>query len=307
MDADNYIDKFNRISAPAARKIIEQKQNPTIVNFETRTLCNSTCSFCPVSIQNEVRDDTSMTTDIFEKICDDLRQKDFSGILSFQLNNEPLIDKNLLLFLEIAKKQLPACRKKITTNGLTLTLDKAVELVESGVTILLVDNYSDSAEQYSRLQLVDRTLSEKYPDVLVKIQYDRSVDENLNTRGGRTKTQEKFESSQKSTMSEIGSGLDFQNDKIDYPCYRPFSSLTITTDGSVGLCCYDVYFELKIGNVFDDNVVDTWHNSKAGLVRRELIKGNRRVSDVCSKCTAEYLNDFELKKMGLSILERERN
>ena len=301
-----YIDNFRTKSAPEARRVVVQRLNPTVVNFETRTLCNSTCSFCPVSIQNETRQDESMSGSLFEKVCKDLAEKSFSGILSFQLNNEPLIDKNLLKHIETAQTLLPECRKKITTNGIKLTLDFAKNLVDQGISILLVDNYSDSREQKLRLMNIEDELRREYPDLLVKIQYDRSINENLNTRGGRKKVVESYAHPKQATMGNIETSLEDANDKINYPCYRPFSSLTVTSDGSIGLCCYDVYFELNIGNAYGGNVIDTWHNAVADKIRNELLNGNRSFSAVCGSCNAEYLNDFDLKKMGLAKLERER-
>jgi len=296
MNKSEYLKIFSESSLPVANKIIEEKLNPSLVNFETRTLCNSRCSFCPVSIQNEIREDTSMPLSLVKKVSKDLKAKNFKGILGFQLNNEPLIDKNIFDIIKITKDYLPDCRRKIITNGIKLTQDTAVRLIESGINIILVDNYSDKKRDEDRLRSIENFIKNKFPSVKIKIQYERFLTEVKNNRGGRIREDE-------NKMSEIRDASLIKNPKADYPCYRPFSSLVITTDGTIGVCCYDVYFELNIGNVNEGNVVDIWHNEKNNYIRENLKKGNRDFINVCKMCNAEFVNDFQVKKGGLSDYE----
>lgn len=301
MNKKEYFKTFNDISLPMANKIIEEKLNPTLVNFETRTLCNSRCAFCPVSIQNEIREDTSMPLILVEKVSKDLKEKNFDGILGFQLNNEPLIDKNIFDIIKITKDYLPDCRRKIITNGIKLTQDSAVRLIESGINIILVDNYSDKKSDEDRLRSIEEFIKNKFPSIAIKIQYERFLTEIKNNRGGRAREDE-------NNMTEVTDAELIDNPKADYPCYRPFSSLVITTDGTIGVCCYDVYFELNIGNANEsNNVIDIWHNERANYIRENLKKGNRDFIDVCKMCDAEFVNDFQVKKGGLSNYELEHD
>ena len=84
MNKSEYLKIFSESSLPMANKIIEEKLNPSLVNFETRTLCNSRCSFCPVSIQNEIREALIFNKKLFMKnfiIPNKLKLPSFRNIL----------------------------------------------------------------------------------------------------------------------------------------------------------------------------------------------------------------------------------
>ena len=188
--------KFYQVSLQEALTIILEKKHPTVVNFETRTKCNSNCSFCPASIQNEIREDTSMSLDIFEKVIHDLKEKGYKNILSFQLNNEPLLDNRIIEIIDYANNELPETRKKIVTNGMLLTLENAEKLVQSGINLMVVDNYLNTTKQTERLKKIDRYMRNTHPDIHFGVQYERNLNEIKSNRGGRVRKG-------KYTMSDI--------------------------------------------------------------------------------------------------------
>ena len=55
------------------------------ISFELRSRCNSTCSFCAASIQNEIRPDRYLPKDTFFKVI--------SGMLDFLLEKELVLMK----------------------------------------------------------------------------------------------------------------------------------------------------------------------------------------------------------------------
>ena len=177
-----------------------------------------------------------------------------------------------------------------------LTLEKVKEFAHSGINVIVVDNYLQTTKQTERLKKIERYMRSTYPDIHFVVQFDRNLNEIKLNRGGRVKND-------KYTMSDIIQ-KDAQLDN-NYPCFRPFSSLTTTTDGRIGMCCYDVYFDLCIGNVEDRNVLDTYHNDKATKIRLELLRCNRSFAKCCDWCDTFYLHDFELRKEGLSKREME--
>lgn len=286
--------KFYEVSLCEALTLILEKKHPTVVNFETRTKCNSFCEFCPAAVQNEIREDTQMPVEIFEKVVQDLSAREYKNILCFQLNNEPLLDDRIVDFIAYANKELPEARKKIVTNGTFLTLEKAKALVQSGISLMVVDNYSPNTKYTEALKEIEAYIKDTHPNVNLSVQYNRNLKEIKSNRGGRARTDTH-------KMSDIIQ--EKANLKNNYPCYRPFSSLTTTTDGRIGLCCYDVYFDLCIGNIKDGNVLDTYHNEKATKIRLELLRANRSFVKCCDFCDVFYCNDFQLRKDGLSNKE----
>ena len=77
-----------------------------VVSFELRTKCNGKCGFCPVNVFSDPRKDQTMSIDLFEQVVDDLAEMKFTGRIAFFNNNEPLIVKNLVSYVRIAKQKL---------------------------------------------------------------------------------------------------------------------------------------------------------------------------------------------------------
>jgi radical SAM protein with 4Fe4S-binding SPASM domain len=67
-------------------------------------------------------------------------------------------------------------------------------------------------------------------------------------------------------------------------CHWPFTSMFITTNGNVSLCCNDFLFEEVMGNVHRQQLMDIWHGEKYNYVRRQLSIGNRSFSHLCKVC-----------------------
>src|SRR3989338_1238815 len=131
------------------------------VFFEVRTRCNSSCSFCAASIQNEIRNDKSMPLDFYQKVIEQLRLLDYQGRIAYHVNNDPLLFRPLPDFVNIARENLPHAWIQILTNGKALTLGKAHALLKAGINELSVNVYEDDLQ--SPLQI---------PRVLIEIQND---------------------------------------------------------------------------------------------------------------------------------------
>jgi MoaA/NifB/PqqE/SkfB family radical SAM enzyme len=62
-----------------------------------------------------------MPEEYFKKCIDELAEYCYKGIVGLWINNEPLLDKRIVKFVEYAAKRLPEADVKIITNGLLLT------------------------------------------------------------------------------------------------------------------------------------------------------------------------------------------
>ena len=60
---------------------------------------------------------------------------------------------------------MPHCRKKIVTNGTKLNRDVAVRLIQAGINIILVDNFSDSKSLFDRLKSDEELIKQEFPNV----------------------------------------------------------------------------------------------------------------------------------------------
>ena len=71
------------------------------VHIETRTRCNSLCTFCAANTKSEIRDDLSMQRETYKKIIDglaefDYRNREYCGNLIISSYVKARIQSNLL-------------------------------------------------------------------------------------------------------------------------------------------------------------------------------------------------------------------
>src|SRR3990170_4553232 len=89
-----------------------------VVEFEIRSRCNSSCSFCAASVQFDTRPDTLIPGETFKKVIDELSEIEYTGRIAFHVNNEPLLDKRLPEFVRYARQKCPKAHIHIMTNGI---------------------------------------------------------------------------------------------------------------------------------------------------------------------------------------------
>ena len=241
--------------------------------LELRSRCNSTCSFCPVSIGNDIRDDITMDFKLYKNIINQLKEINYRGRINFYNNSEPLITKNLFEYLEYATKTIKNGNEfRVMTNGISLNKSKSENLVKSGINSIIVNLYLDDLtkdfpEKVMYLkELVDANNIEKNTKISLNI-YKRLITEVLCNKSG-----------------------DAPNKHEAYPmyfrgfCIQPFTRLVIDPNGVIGLCCMDAFVKKSFGNLNDSKLIDIWEGSKLNHYRNELLQGNRSKLDVCSNC-----------------------
>ena len=116
------------------------------IEIETRTRCNSACSFCGASVLADKRPDLRMPDEMFDKIISELRDIKFKGSIHFFINNEPLLDPRLADMVRKAKTEVPSAKTEVQTNGLKLNVKNGRELLSAGLDVLYINNYSDEGK-----------------------------------------------------------------------------------------------------------------------------------------------------------------
>lgn len=93
---------------------------PRTISIETQVNCNAKCGFCPYPYSP--RQGQEMETDLVYKILEDLSAipHDHKFNLTFSRINEPLLDKRLRDFHEVAAKKMPSARMRFWSNGTML-------------------------------------------------------------------------------------------------------------------------------------------------------------------------------------------
>ncbi len=253
------------------------------VFFEVITKCNSRCSFCAASKQNEKREPLAMPFATYSKVVDELVDLGFTGRVAYHVNNEPLLFPELASFIAYAREKLPAARKQVMTNGMLLTAKRGAELIESGVDEIHVDFYRERGDQplYPGVrEFMEQTIPSFFPNrengkfvsadgtrrFSFKIEY-RFLKEVISSRGG-TSPNKRTE----------------RREEVRGFCVFPWTQFNVTASGVVNKCCADLYFSDVMGNVNEESVLEIWHGERLTRVRERLLRGERAVLPNCREC-----------------------
>ena len=104
---------------------------PSEVEISESGICNRKCHFCPRSDPDYDHRKEFIKFTLFKKLCDELKELNFSGLFIFSGFVEPLLDKNIYKLISYAKQVLPKARIEIITNGDVLNLKRLKKLYDS--------------------------------------------------------------------------------------------------------------------------------------------------------------------------------
>ena len=225
------------------------------VSFEISVYCNRKCWYCP-NKDNETPKEF-MYWDIFTHAVEELKGLKFSGIIHYNLYNEPLFDDRLENFVIYTKKHLPKTTRILLTNGDILNEKNAKKLIDAGINKIVVTVHDKNPERnLERLKPVKKLLKDK-------IHIQTSYDLYLSNKAGLV-------------------NVDNEKKKANYKICPLIKSLVITKNGDIILCCNDYYRKYIMGNIVKNNILDIW-NSYSNI-RVELLKYNKVNLDICKKC-----------------------
>lgn len=235
----------------------------TALDIEINSRCNLACSYCPVSMYD--RGDQYMPEALFRKIIDDVASFPFpyEGRISPHFYNDPLTDDRLPRLMAYARERLPKSEIIIHTNGIALTQQMFRELVEAGITGLLITRHM----RYFPKPVIDLLSSE--PDAKRYITLQRLDNVGIFERGGEKPVH---------TKRTTGS------------CYYVSDEIAIDYRGYV-VCTNDFFVRDAFGNVNERSLGDIWWDPAFVQTRERLRSG-----DLCLGHCLECLGHGNPKK-----------
>lgn len=229
------------------------------VQIQTRTGCNLSCPFCPANKKGIILPKGQMSVSLFKKILKELSDLKFCGVIHLYLQNEPLLDPRLEEFTRISRELCPNASVVIETNGTFLDSKRLRSLVDSGMDVIYVNNYTND----NILQRF-KPLGPQYTKHLI-LNQQRSWNEELTNRAGNVP------------------GSKSPTSTIQAFCVRPYDQLYIGYDGRVLLCCQDWGFQEIMGDLSRESILEIWNNEKYRAVRESLLHRDRS-KFICENC-----------------------
>ena len=232
------------------------------VEIEINSNCNMSCSYCPNSEYERI-EQGEIDPLLFEEIMTQLKENNFKGRVSYHFYNEPLLSKNLNLFVSMTQKYLPSSTIVIYSNGTLLTKSRLLELFGLGVSAFLITKHEDVKKSY----VFEKVYNSLEEEIQKRISYQGFEDVDLSNRAG--------------LLEHIG-----QEDVSFVPCYIPSYLMVITLKGNVLPCYEDFNQSLAMGNVNDTKIIDIWNSEKYKNFRKVLkSKNGRKSNPTCENCS----------------------
>lgn len=230
-----------------------------MVEIEINHHCNRACVYCPNSVA-ERKEKGEMDAALFEKLMTQLQEMNYTGSVSYEFYNEPMLAKKLDWFVETTRKYLPKSRIDFYTNGTLLNEERFHRLLTLGVSRYIVTKH----EGIDRYVFDDtyESLSDEHKKLVL---YQNYTDLKLTNRGG--------------TVDAGPKGALHLT-----PCYIPSFLTVITVLGNVLPCFEDFHEETIMGNIDQEHLKDIWANDKFQKFRANLRVGKRHSQSPCDKC-----------------------
>jgi radical SAM protein with 4Fe4S-binding SPASM domain len=176
-----------------------------------------------------------------------------------------LLDKRTPDFIRKAKAALTRVRTEVHTNGLKLNPKSGRELLEAGLDLLYINNYSQDGKMHKGVEAFLKEVAPEFPQAEI-VFHMRLLDEQLLNRGGTAPNGQVLEA------------------PLPLPCILPFDEVVVTADGRVTICCQDHYFESAVGNLNESRLEDIWYGSGFQRLREALLQADRSANKFCSSC-----------------------
>lgn len=293
---------------------------PLILQIQTQSFCNGRCSMCPYPTLSKKLDQGTMQWELYEKIADELAAEPLLSVVTYELHNEPLLDKRLFSWIKYFKSISKDKMCTLITNGQLLDKFSLTDIKESSIDLIMVSLNANSKEIY---QLVNEGLD--YDKVMKNINYLLSdsyikerlalsfvvTDKNMHdvieavqhwhkkgvktrvmgitNRAGTLKNYEEIRSKDIYRVIPALSGrwrrLMSHIEENITGCHLPFCQMNILFNGDVIICCHDWARTTVIGNIRDSSLREVWNSPKANEIRRLIRKKRYDQIGACKKCS----------------------
>jgi hypothetical protein len=238
--------------------------------IETSAYCNRRCVRCPVSIAPRGKDRMDEAT--FARILEELASLRYAGRIGLHFFNEPLLDEGIVDKIRRLREAAPRAYIEINTNGDFLSQRLAEQLVDAGMSYMMVTAYNDAAMR--RLVKMKKGFRRRERDRIVVWQPadfvgnragslpERAIDETL--------------------LSE---------------CLEPSYRLVINYKGEAVLCVNDYFGRSIQGNVMEQSMLEIWHGPAFQEVRRAMRElGRDRL--VCCRACNQLSTPLQVKSLS---------
>ena len=244
---------------------------PSEVEISESGMCNRKCSFCPRSDPNYNHVNEFITNELHNKLCNELSELNYQGVIRYSGFVEPMLDKNIYNLIKNAKTFLPKSRIEMVTNGDALNKQRLKKLFDNGLDTILISVY-DSEEDAINFEKLCKDLSLKDSQYVIRKRYlppEEDFGITLSNRAGM--------------MENAEFKINTLKEPLKEPCYYPSYTFFMDYNGDVLMCPHDWGKKIVLGNMMKNSFLNIWNSKKAILIRKKLNNSDRNFSP-CNAC-----------------------
>jgi len=289
---------------------------PYAISIEPTTACNLGCPECPSGLKQFTRETGKLQLELNERILNEVGKQLF--YINYYFQGEPFLHPH---FLDLVKA---AHRREIytatSTNAHFITIEKAAEIVASGLDrlIISIDGMTqvtyESYRVHGKLDKViegtkniveaKRKANSNTPHLifqfLVVKQNEHEIDElyslanELGVDEVRLKSVQVYDykngnellpSNQKySRYKKKNDGTYVIKAKTGNHCWRMWSSTVFTWNGILVPCCFDKDAQHQLGNIQENSFESIWSNQSYREMRKKILTSRHQI-DICTNCS----------------------
>ena len=247
---------------------------PSVIEISDSGTCNRSCVFCPRSDPAWIKEFDNkqfITTELHEKICEELSQHNYSGVIVYSGFNEPLLNKACNENISRTRKYLPNAKIELITNGDVLNKSRLLKLFKAGLTTILISVYDGKEDEDIFYKLCEDAglLKEQY---VIRNRYlppEEDFGITISNRAGLMKNAEY--------------SIDSLVQSLKEPCYYPSYNFFIDYNGDVLMCSHDWGKKNILGNLNKKSILDIWTSENANKSRNNLANSDRNFNP-CNVC-----------------------
>lgn len=285
-----------RVQYHAAHAFRSRPDFPLQIDFELDSRCNMRCSFC---LHGNTKVERAGLT--FDQFADVIHEGQEHGLVSIKLNyiNEPLLVRDLARYIRYARAH-GVLNTYFATNGLLLTEKKAIELIEAGLSKIMISLDAVSASMFLAMRQ-----SQEFDRIVRNIERFLEIRERLGVkhpllRVNFVKTNTNIEEADAFVARWTGVadmiGLQDQvqvpnaetkkgpRDLSQFRCSFPYKQLIVDSTGQILPCCTFSGREMPLGRLGELTLKQAWDSLGMRHLQRQHATGTWRDNAVCAAC-----------------------
>lgn len=299
-------------------------------HLELSNVCNHECLFCPHSKMK--RKTHHMDEKLAFRLIEEAGQLGIKK-MSFNMNNEPFVTKDLHKYIRKAKEE-GIEYTYFNTNGALASPDKLMACFDAGLDSLKFSINAGSRETYKKLHGRDdfdkvienlkfayRYCKENHPTARVISSFivTKYTKDEMNSHYENIKEYvddfalfyaQTFMGNMVDEIKELR--VEFETELphteqyvVTAPCNLLWTSINVSCEGYLTLCCTDVDNNLVIEDLNTKSIKEAWHSERMQEMRRKHLDNNLQ-GTLCQRCikndSAEEYKPLDKKLYESSLM-----